>query len=86
MKSLSDPVVGGDGSCRPDEKQCRKCGQCFPAIPEYFSRDKNGQMGLHYWCKACTQAHGRRYKKQNPKRVKEYNQRWDEENPDYMRE
>ena len=85
MTSLSDPASVGDGPCGVGEKQCRKCGGCFPATTEYFARDKKGQMGLHYWCKACTRANARRYKKQNYKQVRAYNRRWHVENSDYMK-
>lgn len=77
MNSISDHAPNGDGACDSDEKQCRNCGQCFPATPEYFSRDKNGKNGLHYWCKACTRAAGQRYKKQKRADVLAYNERWE---------
>jgi hypothetical protein len=80
MTSIANSLPVEDGGCAPGEKQCRQCGACLPATPEYFSRDKKGPLGLHYWCKACTRAHGRRYKQQNPQQVNDYNQRWEAEN------
>jgi CRISPR/Cas system-associated protein Cas10 (large subunit of type III CRISPR-Cas system) len=37
----------------PSEKRCSKCGETFPATPEFFSRDRNRPGGLWHKCKAC---------------------------------
>ncbi len=80
MNSISDQASRADGGCAAGEKQCSRCGGCFPATPEYFSRDKKGKMGLHYWCKTCSRAGGRRYKQDNRDRVEAYNKQWEAEN------
>ena len=79
MNSISDQAPNRDAARDSGEKPCKGCGKCFPATPEYFSRDKKGKLGLHYWCKVCTRAAGQRYKKQNRAEVIAYNKRWDAE-------
>jgi len=40
-------------------KLCTKCGQEFPATPEFFTRNRHRADGLEH-CKACRQAYRRR--------------------------
>lgn len=35
------------------EKRCSKCGNIFPATPEFFQRDKHTKDGLRPDCKPC---------------------------------
>lgn len=79
MHSITDQPSGVDSACGAGEKRCSRCGECFPATTEYFSRDKKGKLGLHYWCKTCSRASGRRYKQENRDSVEMYNQRWEAE-------
>jgi 5-methylcytosine-specific restriction endonuclease McrA len=77
MSIIPDQPVGEDAPA--DMKQCRKCGASFPATTEYFSRDKKGKLGLHYWCKPCCQQSGRQYKRENPEAIKDYQQQYRDE-------
>jgi len=36
-----------------DEKRCRKCGESFPATPEFFYRQAREKDGLRAICKGC---------------------------------
>jgi 5-methylcytosine-specific restriction endonuclease McrA len=72
-------IVSDHAACdEVPQRQCRKCGVWLPGTTEYFSKDKKGPNGLHYWCKSCTQQAGRQYKKENRKAMAEYNRRWAE--------
>lgn len=37
-------------------KTCPKCGDKFPATPEYFHRDKSRKDSLSFYCKDCVNA------------------------------
>lgn len=65
MTIVSDPSRSDEEGLR----QCRKCGAWLPGTTAYFSRDKKGRDGLHYWCKPCCQESGRRYKKEHREAV-----------------
>lgn len=43
-------------------KRCNKCGQEFPATPEYFYRNHMMPDGMQYKCKICQRAYDREYK------------------------
>ncbi len=49
MDSLSHHASDGNSP----EKRCSKCGNTFPATPEFFHRDKSAKDGLVYRCKGC---------------------------------
>lgn len=34
-------------------KQCSKCGQEYPASPQYFHRDCRRKSGFKSYCKVC---------------------------------
>jgi len=37
-------------------KRCTRCGDEYPATPEYFDRHNQLSSGLHPWCKPCRKA------------------------------
>jgi hypothetical protein len=45
----------------PLPKCCTKCGEEFPATPEYFHRNKSAHDGLHPRCKTCRNQDGLEY-------------------------
>jgi hypothetical protein len=76
-------------------KRCTKCGQVFPATPEYFFRASKNKDGLNFWCKRCLNAATRQWERNNPDKVsatkkktrakfadkiREYNQKYYQEN------
>ena len=55
----------------PDElRQCGKCSKVKPATREYFSTNKNGKGGLQNICKDCAASRQRKYRQDNPERVR----------------
>lgn len=64
-------------------KRCSKCGEEFPATPDYFSRHGKG---LRPECKACRKAQAAAYYLANRDAVAERNKHWREDNPDKDRQ
>jgi len=46
-------------------KRCARCGNCQPATPEYFYRNKSNSDGLHSYCKSCSSAYMRKWNKKH---------------------
>ena len=55
-------------------KKCTKCKVEKPKSTEYFSQRPDGYW--HSWCKICTYKNSKKYRKNNPQKVKEYNSRY----------
>lgn len=68
----------GNDTTNPPLKRCSKCGEEFPATPEYFQRHSHRKDGLYSWCKLCTKV-----KMQSRKNHAEYNRQWRLKHPDY---
>lgn len=47
-------------------KRCTRCGEKYPATPEYFNRRPESEDGLKYWCRQCTNAYNRAYRLKFP--------------------
>ena len=43
-------------------KRCSKCGDKFPATPEFFHRDRGKSDGLYSSCKQCQNATNKEYR------------------------
>lgn len=63
-------------------KRCTKCGNEFPATPEYFDRDKQKSDGLHSWCKPCRKASARRLYETDGERLRAQHAEWRAANPE----
>lgn len=64
-------------------KRCSKCGEEFPATPDYFSRHGKG---LRPECKVCQKARNAARYQAKRDAILEQNKRWREENPEKQRE
>lgn len=51
-----------------DTLTCTKCGNEYPATPEYFKPDKRNRTGFSSWCKACHRDYNKRYYDKNLER------------------
>lgn len=67
-------------------KHCPKCNKDLPATPEYFSRSKRNNDGLHSICKPCDSARSVAYQKANKERVNAKNRTWMKGKPGYETE
>jgi hypothetical protein len=70
----------------PTEKKCSKCGIKFPATFEFFTRDKHKRDGLTTSCKACRKEASRKYREENPDKIRESFHKYYAENAEWMRE
>lgn len=61
-------------------KRCSKCGCTKPAEKPYFNRSKRGRWGVQNFCRACSSAANRQWKKENPERAAAYQKCYQEEN------
>ena len=61
-------------------KQCSKCKQ-GKNLAE-FGKNKSTRDGLQSACKACKNAHNRRYRAANREKVAGYNHKWEQANPE----
>lgn len=59
------------------EKRCSKCGVVYEATPEYFARSRKVADGLYHQCKPCKAKVAAEWRAKNP----DYNRRWKAENP-----
>lgn len=64
-------------------KECTKCGEPYPATTEYFT--KKGK-GLHSWCRNCTRAWNREYKRKNKEAIAAAEKARYDKNVDNIRE
>lgn len=60
---------------------CRCCKVEKPKTD--FRYRKNRPGGVGYPCKDCEAENSRKYRKENPEKIREYNAKWTAENPDY---
>ncbi len=67
-------------------KRCYACTQSFPAMPEYFSRNKRNKDGLHDACKACDRAKRRAYAATHKEQESQSRKLFREKNEDRLRE
>lgn len=82
-------------------KRCTKCGNEYPATPEYFNRERVRPDGLYPWCKPCCKAKNRahflknrdsilarnaEWATANREKVNAQAKRWREEHPEQYRE
>lgn len=68
-----------------DKKQCRICGQIFPATPENFYRHNGAADGLRGECKACHNKQRREYYEQNRDEILEKVKTYRHENADKIK-
>jgi hypothetical protein len=48
-------------------KECKKCGESFPATTDYFHKQNGGKNGLGTFCKPCRNAENKKWRdKQGP--------------------
>lgn len=62
-------------------KTCTRCKQDKP-LSEYNKTQRN-KSGLEAHCRDCSVEHQAQWRKDNPDKGKEYNDRWVSRNPDY---
>lgn len=62
-------------------KKCSKCGEEKPRDASHFHKDKSAKDGLVNECKECVAERGRVWRKNNPEKLKENSQKWNERNP-----
>lgn len=63
-----------------DTKVCTKCKGEFLATLEHFRKNKRGKMGLHSYCRKCDREVTKKWREENPHKVKEYTKNYYEEN------
>ncbi|AZF89935.1 hypothetical protein [Methanosarcina virus MetMV] len=61
-------------------KRCKKCGALKPL--DEFYRDKRTKNGHLFCCKACAKEQARKWRSENPERVRKNKRRWKAENPE----
>jgi len=65
-------------------KTCSKCG-VEKELSE-FDRDKSRSSGFDHRCKVCASEKNRKWRAENPEKVREKNRKWRAENPEKVRE
>ena len=65
-------------------KYCNKC-KVVKAVSE-FNRQKKTNDGLNTRCKECRRVIQRKWREENPERVRESTRKWNKENPEKVRE
>lgn len=65
-------------------KRCSKCEQEFPATTDYFGVDNHRSDGLTNQCKECRRKNTKRWREENPEKVKTYNRQYYRDNRDVM--
>lgn len=70
----------------PGFKRCTKCGETFPATPEYFFRNKEGKYGLAAQCKPCRAEYSHQHNLANQERILERKRIYRERNREQTRE
>ena len=63
------------------EKQCKICNEIKPLSE--FNKSKGGKFGVGSACKICHGKKSKKWKENNKVHVKEYNEQWRKENPNY---
>ena len=68
-------------------KQCKKCGEIKLETEFYkYPRNKDGLYGI---CKVChnkqNKEYSKKWRKNNPERIREVNKKWRKNNPEYQR-
>lgn len=64
--SLSQPLL----------KRCSKCGNDYPATPEYFSKMSASKDGLKVWCRSCVSEYNKAYRATHLEELREYNRQF----------
>lgn len=71
-------------------KQCRICGESFPATNEYFHRSKKSRDGLNTCCKPCNRSKAKEWRDSNLDKARETDkqkyERIKRENPSILKE
>lgn len=57
-------------------KKCIKCNEMFEATTVFFYKQKNGEFGLHPYCKKCFSKHNKQYYEKNKKLRKKQIHDW----------
>ena len=57
------------------EKKCKSCENWFPPTTEYFVCNKNGRLGVHYYCLSCQRHKNSKRRESKEVRNKEYEQK-----------
>ena len=78
-------VVCANSERRVIVKTCSKCGEEYPATAEYFPRTKQTKSGLVNYCKPCHAARMREWQQQNRDKVRGYNRKARESDPERVR-
>lgn len=65
-------------------KSCR-CGNSYPATPEFFYRNKGNKDGFCSLCKPCANDARREWRRQNPDKRAEQDKRYQQRHPDAIR-
>lgn len=62
-----------------ENRTCTQCGSGFPANTEFFHQTKRGKYGLEARCKNCRNESGKKWRKNNPEKMKEGQRNWNRE-------
>jgi len=67
-------------------KICTGCKKEMLATKEFFHSNKLGKLGLNSKCKKCKKAINKKYKKNNPEKIKERHRKYRKNNPEKIKE
>jgi hypothetical protein len=65
-------------------KKCSKCG--IDKDLSEFNKRKSSSDGFHYQCRECCNIDKKKYREENPEKIREYKKKYREENPDKVKE
>lgn len=63
------------------DKICSKCGKTKDI--SLFAKDRHSSDGYTYWCKDCRNTANKKYRKENPDKVQEHNEKWKDKRKEY---
>tara|TARA_R110000824_G_scaffold381772_1_gene574763 strand:- start:26 stop:766 length:741 start_codon:yes stop_codon:yes gene_type:complete len=61
-------------------RTCTKCGEEKPFTAEYFHRNRSKALGYSWWCKICDGKRSKKYREENPEKVRAGQKKYREQN------
>ena len=65
-------------------RTCTKCGEEKPFTAEYFYRNRSKALGYSVWCKICYCKRSKKYREENPEKVRAGQKKYREQNREKM--
>jgi hypothetical protein len=63
-------------------QKCARCPESYPLTSEFWQKDSYSKSGFSYYCKPCSTARQKAWRKNNPVRYKELDQKQKDKNRD----